>query len=176
MLVTGAARGIGAEGARHFAKLGAKVAMVDMNEKLLKEVADEISKSGAPKPLSIVADVTTDAQRILDETVKHFGQLDILINNAAVLLDDNIIDFDMNQYDRVMNINLRSVISLTHLAIPHLEKTKGNVINVTSMAALAARNQYMSYALSKCALAHFTRNAAICLASKGIRVNSIQPG
>lgn len=176
VLVTGAASGIGAEAARHFAKLGARVAMVDMNEKLLNEVADEISKSGGQKPLPIVADVTTDAQRILDETVKNFEKLDILINNAAILWDDNILDFDINQYDRVMNVNLRSVIVLTQLAIPHLEKTKGNVINVTSMAALAARNQYMSYALSKCALAHFTRNAAISLAPKGIRVNSIQPG
>lgn len=176
VLITGASSGIGADAARHLAKLGASVSIVGRNQKRLNEVAEQIIKAGSSKPLSIAADVTKDAKRIVDETIKHFGQLDVLVNNAGVFRVDSVIDFNANEYDKLMDINLRSAIILTNLAVPHLEKTKGNVINVSSDSGITAYGNYMSYCISKAGLDQFTKCAAIGLAEKRIRVNSINPG
>lgn len=77
VIVTGASSGIGADAARHLAKLGAKVSIVGRNEQRLNEVADQIKAAGSPDPLVVAADVTIDAERIIDETVLHFGSLDV---------------------------------------------------------------------------------------------------
>ncbi|KAJ6644165.1 Glucose 1-dehydrogenase [Pseudolycoriella hygida] len=176
VLITGASSGIGADAARHLAKLGAKVSLVGRNQKRLNEVAEKIINDGSPTPLSIAADVTQESQRIVDETINHFGQLDVLINNAGIFISDSLDAFDINEYDRVMNINLRSVVCLTHLAVPHLEKTKGNIVNVSSDAGTLPYDVYLSYCISKAGINHFTKCAAVGLASKGIRVNAINPG
>lgn len=84
ILITGAGSGIGAAAAHHLAKLGGKVALIDRNENGANKVAEEIKKAGSPTPCVIVADVTKDAQRIIDETIKHFGKLDVLINCAGI--------------------------------------------------------------------------------------------
>lgn len=84
IVITGAGCGIGADAARHLAKLGGKISLVDYNQRALDEVAEEIEKAGSPKPLKIVADVTNSAERIINETITHFGKLDVLINNAGV--------------------------------------------------------------------------------------------
>lgn len=176
VLISGASSGIGADAARHLSKLGAQVSLVGRNEQRLKEVADQIIKAGSTRPLPIVADVTKDGERIINETVKHFGRLDVLVNNAGIFLSDSLPEFNVSEYDRLMDTNLRSVIVLSHLAVPHLEKTKGNIINVSSEAGINAYDMFLSYCISKAALNHFTKCAAIGLASKGIRVNAINPG
>lgn len=83
ILITGASSGIGAD--RHLAKLSGKVALVGRNEQRLNNVADQIKAAGSPTPLVIVADVNNDSERIINETIQHFGQLNILINNAGIL-------------------------------------------------------------------------------------------
>lgn len=175
VLVTGASSGIGADAARHLAKLGAKVSMVGRNEKRLNEVADQIIRAGLLKPFPIVADVTKDAERIINETIRHFGRLDVLVNNAGIFSHDTVVEFDLNEFDRLLNTNLRSVIVLTNLAVPHLEKTKGNIVNVSSDAGLRPFHDYTSYCITKAGLDQFTKCSAITLSSKGIRVNSINP-
>lgn len=175
VLITGASSGIGADAARHLAKLGAKVAIVGRNEKRLNEVVDEITKSGSPPPLPIVADVTKDAQRIVDETIKHFSKIDVLINNAGILTRDTVIDAKLSEFDRIFDTNVRSVITLTKLCVPHLEKEKGNIVNISSIAGLKAIRNVMSYCMSKAALDQFTKCSALDLASKKIRVNSVNP-
>lgn len=157
------------------AKLGADVVIVGRNAKRLNEVADQIIKAGSSKPLPIVADITIDSERIINETIAHFGRLDILVNNAGILNTDSVVNFDANEFDRILNTNLRSAIILTHLAVPHLEKTKGNVINVSSIGSLRAFEMFTSYCISKAGLDQFTKCAAIALAAKGIRVNAINP-
>lgn len=176
VLITGAGSGIGAETARHLAKLEASVSIVDINANRLSEVAEQIIKSGLPKPLPIVADVTKDPERIIDETVKHFGRLDVLVNNAGIFASDSAINFDASTFDRVMNVNLRSAIILTNLAVPHLEKTKGNIVNVSSVAGLRMYREFTSYCISKAGLNQFTQCAALDLAPKKIRVNAVNPG
>lgn len=176
VLITGASSGIGADAARHLAKLGAKVAIVGRNEKRLNEVREQIIKAGSPKPLPIVADVSTDAKRIIDETIKHFGQLDVLVNNAGIFMTDTLDNMKMTVYDRIMDTNLRSVVVLSHLAVPHLEKTKGNIVNVSSDAGIQPYGEYLSYCISKAGINQFTKCSAIGLAKKGIRVNAVNPG
>lgn len=134
ILITGASSGIGADAARHLAKLGAKVSIVGRNEKRLKEVAEEIIKDGSLTPLPILADVNRDAERIVNETIKHFGKLDVLVNNAGIFALDSITEVKISEFDRVFDTNVRSVITLTKLCVPHLEKSKGNIVNVSSLA------------------------------------------
>lgn len=149
--------------------------IVGRNIQRLNGVCDLIIKAGSPKPLPIVADVTVDAVRIINQTIEHFGRLDILVNNAGILKVDSVENFDANEFDRILNTNLRSAILLTHLAVPHLEKTKGNVVNVSSIGGLRAFDMFTSYCISKAGLDQFTKCAALALASKGIRVNAINP-
>lgn len=176
VLITGASSGIGADAARYVAKLGAKVSIVGRNEKRLNQVAKEIEQSGASTPLQIVADVTKDAKRIVDETIKHFdGKLDVLVNNAGIVIQDTVETADLEEFNRIFDTNVRSIITLTQLCVPHLEKTKGNVVNVSSIAGLKAVRNVMTYCMSKAALDQFTKCSALDLAPKGIRVNSINP-
>lgn len=175
-LITGAAGGIGSETARHLAKLGAKLAIVDLNENQLTMVSDEISQTSTSISLAIVADITKDAERIINQTIEHFGQLDIVVNNVGIFGQDSVVDFDVSFFDRIMNTNLRSMIVLTNLAVPHLEKTNGNIVNLSSICGLTAYGEFMSYCISKAAVCQFTKCAAIGLAAKGIRINAIAPG
>lgn len=176
ILITGASSGIGADCARHLARLGGKVAIIGRNVERLNDVAEEIKNNGSPTPLSIVGDVTQDAQRIIDDTIKHFGQLDVLVNNAGILIQDNVAEsFNIEEFDRIWNTNLRSVAILTHLAVPYLEKTKGNIVNISSIAGLMSFANTLAYCVSKSALDQFTKCCAIDLAPKKIRVNAINP-
>ncbi|XP_055312049.1 uncharacterized oxidoreductase TM_0325-like [Sitodiplosis mosellana] len=175
VLITGASSGIGAGAAIHLAELGAKVSIVGRNEKRLNEVAEEIKSAGSPAPLLIVADVTKDAKRIVNETIKKFGQLDVLVNNAGFAKPDSVSTANLSQFDSIFDTNIRSVITLTKLCVPHLEKTKGNVVNISSVAGLKATPNFLSYCMSKAALDQFTKCSALDLAPKGIRVNSVNP-
>lgn len=175
ILITGASSGIGADAAIHLAKLGAKVAIVGRNQKRLNEVAEQIKRSSAPTPLPIIADVTKDAERIVAETIHHFGKLDVLVNNVAIVIQSKLPNLNMSDFDRVFDTNVRSVIILTQLCVPYLEKTKGNIVNISSTAGLNPQNNLTTYCMSKAALNQFSRCASLDLAPKGIRVNAINP-
>lgn len=178
VIITGASSGIGADAARHLAKLGAHVAIVGRNASRLNAVAEEIRKAESPAPLVIVADVNVDAERILNETINHFGYLNVLVNNAGIVLPEvgGFETLDMTDFDRQLNTNLRSAVKLTKLAVPHLAKTKGNVVNISSTSGLRPCANLMAYCISKSGLDQFTKFAALELAPKGIRVNALNPG
>ncbi len=174
ILITGASSGIGAGTAEHFAKLGASLALVGRNANNLSEVikkCGEINQSILP----IVADVNTDAKRIIDETIAHFGRLDVLVNNAGVGAKSSIESTSMEPYDYIMTTNLRSVYELTTYAVPHLITTKGNIVNVSSTAGLRPFPIILTYCMSKAALDQFTKCVSLELAPKGVRVNSVNP-
>ncbi|CAH0579146.1 unnamed protein product [Chrysodeixis includens] len=175
VIVTGSSSGIGAAIAIKLAEHGAKVVLVGRNQKKLDQVARKCNN-----PLVITAEVTKqeDVKRIINDTVKHFGKLDILINNAGIsnpssILDDNAIE----TFKQTMATNLNAVVHLTHLAAPHIIKTKGNIINISSIASMRVTAFLgFAYNTSKAAVDHFTRSVASELASSGVRVNSVNPG
>lgn len=176
VLVTGGSSGIGADAAIHLSKLGASVAIVGRDATKLNGVSQRIIDAGSAKPLEIVADVTKDADQIINKTIEHFGKLNVLVNNAGIAEFCQEPLGTVEAYDRIMNTNVRSVLVLTKLAASHLEKTKGNVVNISSIAGTIVMTHATAYAMSKAAIDHFTRCAAIELAPMGIRVNAVSPG
>lgn len=176
-MITGTGSGIGAETAKHLAKLGGKLAIVDINGENLQKVTAEIVANGSQfLPLTIVADVTTDAQRIISETIDKFGKLDVLINNVGIVARHGLIDLQIDMYDRIMQTNVRSTVILTQLAVPYLKLTKGNVVNVSSLVGSIAHPWLLTYSMSKAAINQFTKCIAVELGPLGIRVNAIAPG
>ncbi|KAK0082824.1 hypothetical protein PV326_006990 [Microctonus aethiopoides] len=175
ILITGASSGIGAATAIHFSQLGASLSLTGRNLENLQKVAD---KCTGYKPLITIGELTNedDTKRILESTVKHYGKLDILINNAGTIERGGIENTSLEQFDRVFNLNVRSMYHLTMLAVPHLIETKGNIVNVSSVNGLRSFPGVLSYCMSKSAVDQFTRCIAIELASKQVRVNAVNPG
>ena len=124
-LITGASSGIGAATAVLFARLGAKLAITGRNEANLQRTCDEcvrVAPAQAEQPLMIIADLRSesDVARLVDTTITKFGRLGILVNNAGIGEFDTIETTSLEQYDRIMNVNVRSVYQLTMLCVPHL--------------------------------------------------------
>lgn len=175
VLITGASSGIGAATAIHFSQLGALLSLSGRNVQKLNEVAEKCKSS---KPLIVTGELTNekDVQNIVQSTIKHYGKLDILVNNAGVLENGSIENTSLEQYDRVFNINVRSVYHLTMLAVPHIVESQGNIVNVSSVVGIRAFPGVLSYCMSKSAIDQFTRCIALELAPKKIRVNAVNPG
>lgn len=176
-LITGASSGIGAATAETLAKYGAHVAIVGRNIQNLRTTENKC-KAANPNVtcLPVVADVTTDSERIINEVVGKFQRLDILVNNAGILAVGGLEEIDLEQFDNVLNTNLRAVFSMSKLAIPYLINTHGNIINVSSVAGLRSFPGALSYGVSKAALDQFTKCLSLDLAKKNVRVNSVNPG
>lgn len=179
ILITGGSAGIGATTAEYFAKEGASLAIVGRNEAKLNKVAERCQKLGATV-LTIKADISkdADADSVVKKTIDKFGKLDVLVNNAGILRQANVLSETFLQtFDEVMDINLRGAVRITYFASPYLIKTKGNIVNVSSVAAnCTSRPSSTAYRTSKAAMNHFTRCIALDLASHGVRVNSVSPG
>jgi NAD(P)-dependent dehydrogenase (short-subunit alcohol dehydrogenase family) len=176
-IVTGATSGIGRATAVLFAKAGARVAAVGRNESELANLSDEIKSFGG-EVLTIRADVTDDrdVERIVQETVQRFDTLEVLVNAAGFLSTGSIEDTSSEAWDAMLNVNLRAVFNLMQRSVPHLEKSKGNVVNVSSVTGLRAFPGVLAYCVSKAGVDQLTRCASLELAPKGIRVNAVNPG
>jgi len=180
-LITGASSGIGAATAVFFARVGASLVISGRNEANLQRTGDEcvrVRPAKAEQPLLVLADMCSEADvaRLVDTTIKKFGRLDILINSAGIAEFDTIETTSLEQYDRVMNVNVRSVYQLTMLCVPHLIATRGNIVNVSSINGTRSMPGLIAYNMSKAAVDQMTRCIALELASKGVRVNSVNPG
>ncbi|CRL04898.1 CLUMA_CG017949, isoform A [Clunio marinus] len=175
VLVTGASSGIGARTAQKFSKLGASLSLTGRKLENLQKIADECE---GQKPLIVSGDISKpeDTKRIVEETIKKYGKLDVLVNNAGIIETGTIENTSLEQYDRVMNTNIRSIYHLTMLAVPYLIKTEGSVVNVSSVNGIRSFPGVLAYNLSKAAVDQFTRCVALELASKNVRVNSVNPG
>jgi len=180
VIITGSSSGIGAVTAEEFAKARAQVVITGRNANNLSEVGKLCLKASpeALNPLEIIADIgkEDDCKKIIDLTIAKFGRLDILVNNAGKGAISSIQDPKiLETFDELMNLNLRSVICLTHLSVEHLAKTKGNIVNISSVAGLTPRSAFGVYCITKCALDMFTKCTALELGPKGIRVNIVNP-
>lgn len=180
VIVTGAAAGIGEACARAFAAAGAGVVLADVNEERNRGAADLIAIDFGVRAVPITANVANDAdcEAILLKALDEFGRIDVLVNNAGVTAQGTILDLAPSEWDRVMDINLRSYFVLTQIVARAMidRGIRGSIVNMSSINSdLAIANQ-VAYTASKGGVRQLTRAAALGLAPYGVRVNAIGPG
>lgn len=181
VLITGAASGIGAATAKKFAQLGSILSLLDLQSEKLQEVVEQCYTLGKefqnPKPYFLSGDVTDDAIRkqYVDDTVKNFGRIDILVNNAGVAVPTSILTTSMDIFDKLFNIHVRAVYDMCRLSVPHLIKTKGCIVNLSSVAAYSTSDLTI-YCACKAAVKHMTTCLADELGGYKVRVVAISPG
>lgn len=177
-IVTGAADGIGLSIAEAFAKEGAIVVMSDINEEKCKQEAHILLKQNSTI-LPLFCDIgDTDSVNIMVNTcIKKFGKIDILVNNAAVAIPGNVTQMPENDWDKLMNINLKGAFRCIKTCLPHMiSAKKGSVINMSSTQAHRSWDNWTAYAAAKGGLLSMTNQLAGQFGSENIRFNSISPG
>ncbi len=181
-IITGASGGLGKAEASLLAREGAKVVLTDIDEAGIREAAEEIKRTGA-KAIYVKHDVTSETEwsRLIERTLKEFGRLDVLVNNAGVIIYKKILDTSLAEWKRLMSVNLDGVFLGTKFAIDAMRKSGGgSIINIASVAALIGNPDASAYHASKGGVRIFTKAAAIECSKAGydynIRVNSIYPG
>ena len=176
-IVTGSSKGIGEGIARVFSQEGARIVVVCRTEDAGRKMADEL---GAPERRAIF--VQTDVkssesiQNMIATTIETFGKLDILVNNAGYHISKNVEETSEEEWEFIINTNLRSTFLCSKYAIPHLRKTKGNIINISSMVGLVGQPNAGAYSSTKGGQIAMSKGMAIDFAPDGIRVNVICPG
>jgi NAD(P)-dependent dehydrogenase (short-subunit alcohol dehydrogenase family) len=176
-VVTGASSGIGRATALLFASNGWSVVAFARNESELSSLRDDSRDADGSIRIQL-GDITEISQvdRLVSETIDNFGRIDALINAAGIIKSGNIEDTTLDDWDKMMNVNLRSAFYLMQKCVPHLAATKGNVVNVSSVTGTRAFPNVLAYCVSKSATDQLTRCTALELAPKGIRVNAVNPG
>ncbi|XP_075539583.1 meso-2,3-butanediol dehydrogenase-like [Dermacentor variabilis] len=179
-LITGASSGIGEATALHFASRGCWLSLTARNKNALERVAQACYAKGIPKDKVLVlpGDVSMeeDVAAVVDQTAKHFGKIDILVNNAGFFMQGKIEIVPLEDYTRVWDVNFRGPLLMIRNAVPHLRRTKGSVVNVSSFASHIPIKNATPYCLTKAALDNLTRCAALEYAADGVRVNAVNPG
>jgi 3-oxoacyl-[acyl-carrier protein] reductase len=178
-IVTGAGRNIGEDICRLFAQEGAKVAVVDLDDGRANRVAREINAAFPGKAIAVVCDVSSadSVEKMVHAVLKEFGGVDILVNNAAWTDHKTIFDITEEEWDRTMNVCLRSVWYCTRHAAKAMidQRRKGKIINIASTSGHWGRKEATAYTTAKAGVLNLTRSIAVQLAPNGIRVNSISP-
>jgi 3-oxoacyl-[acyl-carrier protein] reductase len=178
-IVTGAGRNIGEEICKLFVQEGARVAVVDLDEGRGSRVAAAINAQSPGKAIALVCDVAnpSSVDKMVQSVVQSFGGADILVNNAAWTDHKTIFDITEEEWDRVMNVCLRSVWYCTRAAAKAMiaQKRKGKIINIASTSGHWGRKEATAYTTAKAGVLNLTRSIAVQLAPEGIRVNSISP-
>ena len=178
-VVSGAARGMGAAQAKLFAAEGAKVVIGDVLEEEGREVEAAINKSGG-EGVFVSLDVTSESdwRSAVSTAVERFGKIDILVNNAGIALWGVLDDTTNEDWDRVMDVNIKGVFLGVKAVIPEMRKAgAGSIVNTGSVSALIGHHSVQpAYNASKGAVTSFTKSAAVQCAKDGIRVNAVHPG
>ncbi|CAO4373761.1 unnamed protein product [Caenorhabditis nigoni] len=184
-IVTGSSNGIGRATAILLASEGAKVTITGRDSERLEETRQAVLKAGVEEANvnAVVADITTSKGQdlIISSTLNKFGQINILINNAGANLPDASGNTRSNctieNLQKMLQLNLQSVVEMTQKTRPHLAKTRGEIVNISSIGAgPSAQPQSVYYSTAKAALDQYSRCTAIDLISEGIRINVVQPG
>lgn len=177
VLITGATSGIGKATALRFGESGASVAAVGRDQTALTELKERIEEAGG-NCRTIEADLSLDDPigTVVSNTVEQFGGIDVLVNAAGYISSGTIETTSVEAWDGMLGINLRAVFLLMQKALPSIIERKGNIVNVSSVTGLRAFPGVLAYCVSKAGLDQLTRCAALELASKGVRVNAVNPG
>lgn len=177
-IVTGAGQGIGREIALSLAKNGAKVVVTDITDKIF-EVANEIEVMGS-KGLAVKCDVAKreEVENVVEKAIEQFGSIDILVNNAGIYPIKPFVDMTEQDWDRVINVNLKGVFNCTKAVLPKMIKRKhGKIVNISSISgSVVGFPNLVHYSASKAGIVGFTRTLALEVAQHGINVNAVAPG
>ena len=177
-LVTGAARGLGRTISQSLAEAGAKVACIDVNVEMLAETVAAI-RAGGGTAEAIACDVTQSERvnEVVDQVVNMWGGLNILVNNAGVTRDNVLVRMKDDQWDLVLNINLRGTFLFARAAArPMMKARQGRIINIASVSGLMGNPGQVNYSASKAGVIGLTRTVAAELASRNVTVNAVAPG
>jgi len=176
-IVTGASSGIGRACARALGAEGAHVVCAGRRRARLDEVVEAIRADGG-QATAVTGDVRDEAfcGSLVKAAVEAFGGVDLLVNAAGVLGNGSIAATPTEEWDRIMDSNVRSVFLMTRAAAPELVKRKGSVVNISSVASIRPYANFVGYCTSKAAVDMITRCAALDFAPDGVRVNAVNPG
>jgi len=177
-IVTGGSRGIGRAIALKLAGAGATVVVSDILEKEAEAVAEEIKAAGG-KSLAVLADVSqsADVARLVEETLAAYGKIDILVNNAGIARDRLLLRMPEEDWDKVLDVDLKSVYLCTRAVLRYmLKKRWGRVISLSSIAGLVGNPGQANYSAAKAGVIGFTRTVAREVGSHGVTVNAVAPG
>lgn len=176
-LITGGTEGIGLATARQFLKEGAKVVITGRTEEKGRRALRELNKLGIAEFIKGDVSCSADAKRMVDRTVRRFGRLDILFNNAGIYLEKFAEDTTEAEWDRVLDINLKGTFLVTKFAIPYMKKQRGgSIINNSSDAGIIGNRTCPAYCASKGGITVMTKAMALDYAKFNIRVNCVNPG
>ena len=177
VIITGAASGIGLAMARKFGAEGSRVVIVDLNLEAAEKAARDVQSSGAADALAVRCDVSqeNEAENAVSETMARFGRLDVVVNNAGLMIFKPIQEITASDWHRILGVDLLGAFFFTRAAFREMSNG-GAIINISSIHALETTPLVAPYATAKAALVSLTRSAAIEGAPKGIRVNAILPG
>jgi len=178
-LITGASRGIGKGIALEYAKQGANVAFTfNASVEAAKELEKELESFGIKaKGYQSNAAEFDAAQELVSEVLKDFGSLEILINNAGITKDNLLLRISEEDFDKVIEVNLKSVFNLTKAVLrPMLKQRAGSIINMSSVVGVKGNAGQTNYAASKAGILGFTKSVALELGSRNVRCNAIAPG
>jgi len=176
-LVTGTSSGIGRATAERIAREGGKVAVTARRKERLEALVASIADAGGTAH-AIAGDLTDegDRKRLVDETVSELGGLDVLVNAAGIIGFGTIENTTLEDWQKMFDVNVVSIFHLMQLSLPHIIPKKGNIVNVSSVNGMRSFPGVLAYNTSKSALDQLTRCSALELASKGVRVNNVNPG
>src|SRR5512139_507355 len=174
-IVTGGAQGQGAAAVRAFVREGAKVVVADIADDAGKSLADELGESAYFRHLDVTSEA--DWESAVSEAVETFGHMDVLVNNAGVLLFSELTKTSLAEYERVIGINqIGTFLGMRAVADHMAERGGGSIVNSSSIEGLGGMPLLVAYTASKFAIRGMTKSAAMELGPKGIRVNSVHPG
>lgn len=178
VIVTGGASGIGKATVRRFLEEGAKVAIFDRSEEMGRKTVRELEKKGL-HPTLVTGDVTkvSDVKRMVRDAHKRLGSVDILFNNAGILVEGTVLDVSEKDWDRIMDTNVKGVFLMSKEVVPiMLKQGKGVIVNNASCSGLVGDRNAIAYNTSKGAVVLMTKCLALDYALKNIRVNCVCPG